>query len=145
MSPVIRALKRAGQPFFVIHTGQHYSYEMDGAIFENLALEEPAYNLRAGSGSHAEETGRMLMGIEKILLERNASGVLVEGDTNTVLAGALAAAKLGVRVGHVEAGLRSGDRSMPEELNRILTDHLSDVLFAPTQASKENLIRESVP
>ncbi len=145
MSPVIRALQMSAAAFFVVHTGQHYSYEMDRVFFENLALGEPAYNLRVGSGSHAEETGRMLIGLEKVLLESRATGVLVEGDTNTVLAGALADSKIGIRVGHVEAGLRSGDRRMPEELNRIITDHLSDMLFAPTATSKENLLRESVP
>ena len=145
MSPVVRALAKAGAPFFVLHTGQHYTFEMDRVFFENLGLGEPAYNLHVGSGSHAEETAKMLLGITDVLVKRKVTGILVEGDTNTVLAGALAASKLGVRVGHVEAGLRSGDRTMPEELNRIVTDHLSDVLFAPTPSARENLRREAVP
>ncbi|MBI3858942.1 MAG: UDP-N-acetylglucosamine 2-epimerase (non-hydrolyzing) [Thaumarchaeota archaeon] len=144
LSPVIRGLKEAGSDFFVLHTGQHYSRNMDRVFFENLKLDPPALNLRAGSGSHAEETGKMLVGIEKALLQEKATGVLVEGDTNTVLAGALAAAKLHLRVGHVEAGLRSGDMRMPEEVNRIVADHISDALFAPTENSKKNLLREGI-
>lgn len=144
MSSVIRALKKARARFFILHTGQHYSHLMDGVFFEELGLAKPDYNLNVGSGSHAEETAGMLVGIEKVLVKERASGVLVEGDTNTVLAGALAASKLGIKVGHVEAGLRSGDRRMPEELNRIVCDHLADALFAPTPSSRENLLREGI-
>jgi UDP-N-acetylglucosamine 2-epimerase (non-hydrolysing) len=143
MSPIIRALDKPSN-YFILHTGQHYSFNMDRAFFEQLELPLPKYNLNVGSGTHAEETGKMLMGIEKILAEEKPDLVLVEGDTNTVLAGALAAVKMGIRVGHVEAGLRSYDRSMPEEINRVLTDHLSDLLFAPTGGAKENLSKEGL-
>jgi UDP-N-acetylglucosamine 2-epimerase (non-hydrolysing) len=117
---------------------------LDKIFFEDLELPEPKYNLDVGSGSHAEETGKMLIGIEKILKEEKTDVVLVEGDTNTVLAGALAASKLQIKVGHVEAGLRSHDRTMPEEINRVLADHVSDFLFAPTEKARENLLNEGV-
>ncbi|MGF3498327.1 MAG: non-hydrolyzing UDP-N-acetylglucosamine 2-epimerase [Candidatus Methanosuratincola sp.] len=144
MSPVIRELERRGIDHFVLHTGQHYSYNMDGVFFEVLRLKQPKYNLGVGSGTHGEETGKMLIGIEKVLAEERPDIVLVEGDTNTVLAGALAATKMGIKVGHVEAGLRSGDMSMPEEVNRIVADPVSDFLFVPTETSKKNLINEGV-
>jgi UDP-N-acetylglucosamine 2-epimerase (non-hydrolysing) len=145
MSPVIRELERQELDYFILHTGQHYSYSMDRLFFEELNLPEPRYNLDVGSGSHAEETAKMLTGVEKVLLEEKPDVVLVEGDTNSVLAGALAAVKLGVKVGHVEAGLRSYDRGMPEETNRVLTDHMSDFLFAPTECARRNLLREGLP
>lgn len=144
MSPVIRELERRGIDHFVLHTGQHYSHNMDGVFFEVLRLQKPKYNLGVGSGTHGEETGKMLIGIEMTLAEERPDWVLVEGDTNTVLAGALAASKMRIKVGHVEAGLRSGDMSMPEELNRIVADHVSDRLFAPTLTSKQNLLREGI-
>ncbi len=142
MSSVIRECENGGLSYFILHTGQHYSYNMDKVFFQQLELPRAKYNLDVGSGSHAEETGRMLIGIEKILLKEKPDTVLVEGDTNTVLAGALAASKLHIKVGHVEAGLRSYDRRMPEEINRILTDHISDYLFAPTEKAREILLRE---
>ena len=132
MAPLINIYRQNREDFFLLHTGQHYSYRMDKVFFDQLKLPRPQYNIDVGSSSHAEQTGQMLIGIEKILLKEKPAVVLVEGDTNSVLAGALAAAKLGIKVGHVEAGLRSYDRTMPEELNRLLTDHLSDFLFAPT-------------
>lgn len=144
MSPIIQELERKELDYFILHTGQHYSYSMDRLFFEELDLPEPKYNLDVGSGTHAEETAKMLTGVEKVLLEEKPDVVLVEGDTNSVLAGALAAVKLGVKVGHVEAGLRSYDRGMPEETNRVLTDHMSDFLFAPTESAKRNLLREGI-
>jgi len=144
MSPVIRECEKEGLNYFILHTGQHYSYSMDKVFFRQLELPRAKYNLDVGSGSHAEETGKMLMGIENILLKEKPDIVLVEGDTNTVLAGALAASKLHIKVGHVEAGLRSYDRRMPEEINRILTDHISDYLFAPTEKTRKILLTEGI-
>lgn len=145
MSPVIRYCKDSNIDFFVIHTNQHYSYEMDKIFFEELNLPDPEYNLEVGSGLHGEQTGKMLAGIEKILIDEKPYVVLVEGDTNTVLAGALAASKLHIKVGHVEAGLRSFDMNMPEEINRIMVDHISDYLFAPTETSRKYLLQEDIP
>ena len=144
MSPVIRECEKQELDYFILHTGQHYTYNLDKIFFEELELTTPKYNLDVGSGTHAEETGKMLIGIEKVLKEEKPDVVLVEGDTNTVLAGALAASKLHINVGHVEAGLRSYDRTMPEEINRVLADHVSDYLFAPTEKAKENLLREGI-
>jgi len=143
-SPIIRELEKQGLDYFVLHTGQHYSYNMDRVFFEQLRLPDARYNLDVGSGGHGEQTGKMLVGIEKVLVKEKPNIVLVEGDTNTVLAGALAAVKLGVKVGHVEAGLRSYDRGMPEEINRVLADHCSDLLFAPTGKAKEILLGEGL-
>ena len=144
MSPVIRECENQGLDYFILHTGQHYSYNLDKIFFEDLELPKPKYNLDVGSGSHAEETGKMLVGIEKILKEEKPDVVLVEGDTNTVLAGALAVVKLGIKVGHIEAGLRSYDRTMPEETNRVIADHVSDYLFTPTETAKSNLLKEGI-
>jgi len=144
MSPIIRECERKGLDYFVVHSGQHYTYEMDRIFFEQLELPEPNYNLSTGPGSHAEQTGKIMVGTEKIFLKERPNVVLVQGDTNTVLAGALAAKKLNIDVGHVEAGLRSYDRKMPEEINRVLTDHLSNYLFSPTDISRRNLIREGI-
>jgi len=144
MSPIIRECERQNINYFILHTGQHYSYEMDRTFFEELGLPEPTYNLDVGSGTHAEQTGKILAGVEKALMREKPDVVLVQGDTNTVLAGALAAAKLHIKVGHVEAGLRSLDRRMPEEINRVMTDHISDYLFAPTGEARQNLMREGI-
>jgi len=144
MCPIIRECDRLGLDYFILHTGQHYSYNMDRVFFEQLELPEARFNLDVGSGSHGEQTGKMLIGIEKVLGEERPDIVLVEGDTNTVLAGALSAVKLGIRVGHVEAGLRSYDRRMPEEINRILADRCSDLLFAPTEKAMQTLLSEGV-
>ena len=145
MSPVIRECERLGLDYFILHTGQHYTYNMDKVFFEQLELPEAKYNLDVGSGSHAEQTGKILIGVEKILQKEKPDVVLVEGDTNTVLAGALVASKLHIKVGHVEAGLRSYDQRMPEEINRVLTDHCSDYLFAPTEKSRQILLGEGFP
>jgi UDP-N-acetylglucosamine 2-epimerase (non-hydrolysing) len=144
MSPIILECERLGLDYCILHTGQHYSYNMDKAFFDQLQLPEPKCNLDIRSGTHAEETGRALIGIEKIIQEEKPTIVLVQGDTNTALAGALAAVKLGVSVGHVESGLRSYDRCMPEEVNRVLTDHVSNLLFAPTERAEQNLLREGI-
>ena len=144
MSPIIRECECQDIAHFILHTGQHYSYEMDKIFFEDLDLPQPKFNLDIGSGSHANQTGRMMRGIEKVLQNNKPDIVLVQGDTNTVLAGALTASKMNIKVGHVEAGLRSFDRSMPEEINRILTDHISDLLFAPTKESQKNLFQEGI-
>ena len=144
MSPVIRELERRNVDFFILHTGQHYSYNLDKVFFEQLKLPPAKYNLEVGSGSHAEETAKILVGVERVLQEENPDIVLVEGDTNSILGGALAASKLHIKVGHVEAGLRSYDRQMPEELNRTLTDHCSDYLFAPTEKAKAILLGEGI-
>jgi len=145
MAPVIRALEAIDVDFFVLHTGQHYSYNLDRVFFEQLELPQAKYNIEAGSGSHAEQTARILVGVEKVLREETPTIVLVEGDTNSVLASALAATKLHIKVGHVESGLRSYDRNMPEEINRILADHCSDYLFAPTQKARAILLGEGIP
>jgi UDP-N-acetylglucosamine 2-epimerase (non-hydrolysing) len=144
MAPVIRELENKGESHFIIHTGQHYSYNLDSVFFEQLKLPQAKYNLNVGSGSHAEEMARILIGTEKVLSKEEPDIVLLEGDTNSVIGGALAAAKLHIEVGHVEAGLRSYDRQMPEEINRILTDHCSDYLFAPTSKAKEILLGEGI-
>ena len=145
MSPVIRELEGRQADYFVLHTGQHYSYNLDKVFFEQLKLTHAKYNLEVGSGSHAEQTAKILTGVEKVLQEESPDIALVEGDTNSVLAGALAATKLHIEVGHIEAGLRSYDRQMPEEINRILTDHCSDYLFAPTEKAKAILLCEGIP
>lgn len=144
MSVIITLCEKRNLDYFVIHTGQHYSYNMDKAFFENLELPDPKYNLEVGSGTHGQQTGKILERAERVLFKEKPSIVLVEGDTNTVLAGALAATKLGIKVGHVEAGLRSFDKSMPEEINRKLTDHISDFLFCPTEVSKKIALRENI-
>ena len=144
MSPIIREFEQSGLDYFILHTGQHYSYEMDRVFFEQLELPDAKYNLDVGSGTHGEQTGKILTGIEQVLMQEMPDAVLVQGDTNTVLAGALAASKLHIRVGHVEAGLRSYDRHMPEETNRVLTDHCSDYLFAPTKKAREILVGEGI-
>lgn len=144
MAPVIRQLEERNTDFFILHTGQHYSYGLDRVFFEQLKLPRAKYNLEVGSSSHAKQTAKILTGVEKVLQEENPDIVLVEGDTNSVLAAALAAVKLHIKVGHVEAGLRSYDINMPEEINRRLTDHCSDYLFAPTEKAKAILRGEGI-
>jgi UDP-N-acetylglucosamine 2-epimerase (non-hydrolysing) len=144
MSPIIRECDYQGLEYSIVHTGQHYSYAMDRIFFEQLDLSLPEYNLEVGSGTHGAQTAAILTGIEDILLKCPPGIVLVQGDTNTVCAGALAAVKLHIPVGHVEAGLRSFDRSMPEEINRIIADHVSDQLYAPTEISRQNLLHEGI-
>jgi UDP-GlcNAc3NAcA epimerase len=138
-----RALRRDHHEVLV-HTGQHYDEPMSQVFFQELDLPEPDYYLGVGSGSHGEQTGRMLERVEEVLLQAQPDWALVYGDTNSTLAGALAAAKLGIRLGHVEAGLRSGNRRLPEEVNRIMADHCSDLLFCPTVTAVNNLKREGI-
>ena len=145
MAPVIRECQKRKLSFFIIHTNQHYSFNLDQIFLKELHLPAPKYNLNVGSGTHGEQTGKMLLRIEEVLMKEKPKIVLVEGDTNTVLAGALAAVKLNIKVGHVEAGLRSYFRQMPEEINRVLADHSSDLLFAPTKIAKDILLREGIP
>jgi UDP-GlcNAc3NAcA epimerase len=142
-APVCRAL-RERHTEVLVHTGQHYDYAMSEVFFEELGIPAPDFNLAVGSGSHARMTAEMLGPIEQLLLDVGPDCVLVYGDTNTTLAGGLAAAKLNIPVAHVEAGLRSFDRTMPEEVNRVVVDHLSTVLLCPTIAAVANLANEGV-
>jgi len=146
MSPIIDALQDRDVDSFTIHAGQHYSYELDGKMFEDLDLDQPKYHLEEVREAefHGEQTAAMLEGIERALLEEKPENVLVCGDANFNLAGALAARKLRLTVGHVEAGLRSDDWRMPEEHNRVMIDHISDHLFAPTEGAAENARKDNV-
>jgi len=128
----------------IIHTGQHYDYEMNKVFFDELNIPEPEYHLGVGSGSHAYQTSEMLKRTEEVLIKEEPDLVLVFGDTNSTLAGALAAAKLHLKVGHIEAGLRSFDKRMPEEINRVLTDHCSNLLFCPTETAVRILESEGI-
>lgn len=146
LASLILACKQRHIPFIIIHTGQHYSYNMDQLFFEELGLPKPDYHLQLSltSGGQGEQVGKMLMGVEELLQKEKPDVILVQGDTNSVLAGALAAAKLHIPIGHIEAGLRSHDRTMPEEINRIITDHLSTYLFVPTPLARDLALHEGI-
>jgi len=145
LAPVIDECHARGIETYVIHTGQHYSDSLDDVFFDQLDLAPPDVNLCVGSATHGAQTGEMLAGVERELLDVEPDLLFVQGDTNSTLAGALAASKLGPRVAHVEAGLRSFDRDMPEERNRVVVDHLADALFAPTEEAGAHLRREGLP
>ena len=144
MAPIIGELWRKKIEYFIIHSGQHYSYNLDKVFFEQLSLPKPDYKLEVGSASSGEQTALIISRAEKILVKNRPDIVLVQGDTNTVLGGTIAARKLDIPVGHIEAGLRSYDESMPEELNRRLTDHCSNFLFVPTKKAQQILLGEGI-
>jgi len=145
VAPLYHALKREpwAQPV-IVHTGQHYDLNMSSAFFEDLGLPNPDINLGVGSGTHAEQTGKVMMSYEKILYKQRPDLVVVVGDVNSTMSATIAATKMGIKVAHLEAGLRSYDRSMPEEINRIVTDVLADILWVPSQDGVDNLIGEGV-
>ena len=144
-APVMRALRKFPEfEQILIHTGQHYDANMSDVFFHQLGLPEPNINLAVGSGSHAEQTSKVMARLEPIVLNESPELVLVYGDVNSTVAAALVCSKLRVRVGHVEAGLRSRDRSMPEEINRVVTDQLSDLLFTPSADADRNLRKEGI-
>ena len=149
VAPLMRALANAGEEAVLVHTGQHYDYRMSGAFFRDLEMSEPDHYLGVGSGSHAVQTARVMEAFEPVLLEVAPDWLVVVGDVNSTLACALVAAKLkeatGVRIAHVEAGLRSRDWRMPEEVNRVLTDRLSDLLLLPSRDAAANLLGEGIP
>lgn len=144
-APVLRAIRERGMRQTLVHTGQHYDGNMSDVFFTQLDIPEPDFNLEVGSGSHASQTAEIMRRFEPVVLERKPDLTLVYGDVNSTVAAALVCSKLLIPVGHVEAGLRSFDRTMPEEINRVVTDRLSDVLFTPSEDGDANLLREGVP
>ena len=144
-APVMRALQSMGARQTLVHTGQHYDPNMSDVFFAQLGMPAPDVNLEVGSGSHATQTAAIMTRFEPVVEKRRPDVVLVYGDVNSTIAAALVSGKLGIRIGHVEAGLRSFDRSMPEEINRVLTDQLADLLFTPSEDGDINLQREGIP
>ena len=145
VAPLYHALrKESWADLAIVHTGQHYDTNMSDTFFEDLGLPEPDFFLGVGSGTHAEQTGKVMMLYEKVLLDQRPDLVVVVGDVNSTMAATLAASKIGIKVAHLEAGLRSLDRSMPEEINRLVTDVLADMLLTPSRDANENLIREGI-
>lgn len=144
MSPIIRLCCKKNIPYYIIHTGQHYDFSLDKVFFDQLKLPTPDYALNVGSKSHAKQTASIMSTVEDVFLQEKPSIVLVQGDTNSVFAAAMVAVKMKIKIGHVEAGLRSFDRNMPEEINRVLTDHISDYLFCPTKEAVNNALREGI-
>lgn len=141
-APVLKALSSRNQANqILVHTGQHYDVNMSEVFFQQLEIPNPDINLSVGAGSHSRQTAEVMVRLEPVLIESSPDIVLVYGDVNSTVAAALVCAKLGIRVGHVEAGLRSFDRSMPEEINRIVTDQLSDALFTPSRDSHLHLVK----
>jgi UDP-N-acetylglucosamine 2-epimerase (non-hydrolysing) len=146
IAPLYHALKKeAWAKPFIVHTGQHYDIDMSDAFFRDLGIPKPDINLEVGSGSHAEQTARVMMAFEPVCIQEKPDWVIVVGDVNSTMACALVASKLGIKVAHVEAGLRSFDRTMPEEINRIVTDSIADLLFTPSEDGDANLMREGIP
>jgi len=145
LAPVVEWLERLRADYVLVWSGQHYDYEMSRIFFEQLGIPEPDMTLDVGSGSHAEQTAKAMIGVEKVIARYEPSIVVAEGDTNTVVAAALTAVKMWVPFAHVEAGLRSWDRTMPEEVNRVVADALAELLFAPTELAAVNLMHEGVP
>lgn len=145
LSPIIKELGKRKLDYFLLHTGQHYNYELDGIFIKELELPKPKYNLNVGSYSASKQTAKMMLGLESVLSQEKPDAILVLGDTNSVFAGAFVGNKLNIKVGHIEAGLRSYDRNMPEEINRILVDHMADYLFAPTNNACDTLWGEGIP
>jgi UDP-N-acetylglucosamine 2-epimerase (non-hydrolysing) len=150
VAPLLEALTVAGKTHpglsvLLVHTGQHYDASMSGSFFEELGIRPPDFNLQVGSGSHAEQTARIMVAFEPLCIEHRPDWVVVVGDVNSTIACALTATKLGIRVAHVEAGLRSRDRAMPEEINRLCTDAIADALFTTERPADENLLAEGVP
>jgi UDP-N-acetylglucosamine 2-epimerase len=143
IAAVSRRLRRDAEEV-LIHTGQHYDNNLSNIFFEELDIPQPKFNLGIGSGSHGHQTGQMMAKIEEVLIDEKPDWVLVYGDTNSTLAGALAAVKLHIKIAHIEAGLRSYNRLMPEEINRVLTDHVSDLLFCPSDVAVSNLAKEGI-
>lgn len=142
---VSKELQKMGIEEILLHTGQHYDKNMSEIFFDEMGIPEPKYNLSVGSGSHGVQTAEILKGVEDVLLKEKPDYLMVYGDTNSTLAGALAAVKLHIKIAHVESGLRSFNRNMPEEINRVLTDAISDILFVPSQTAIDNLINEGIP